>query len=450
MKKTVIFLILFSLISFAMASNLNNYVVADADGYLLMQNNSENFSNLQNVPFMNFLFNRMGLGMMLQMTLSGNGLNLNVLNSLFGKGVEVVYQENQGFMCAFADSSMTPKDFIEKFTPQSSAIVKKDSYSYIKNGKDYAVFFNSNVFAYMSGISPEDYMKLLDSKGIYKGTLPHSNWVSMNLKLNPSETKDMPFKLPDQKASFESMNLKVTVDVQNDKLLLSMTANTKIDPDIKKLIENSSNDKAWFNQAKYFGSGMYIIASIDNINSIFDYAEQNAKKNDKSIIDEFKKYTNYFTGRIYMFLPLTVGDLLSSDDNSDNYILSMQYSDSRIIDQLDNNTGMSKGVKNGISYYETTGDGTKTYIYVDSDNIDISSLNPDDFTKMLSSARSPLSVKSYNILRKYIQNGLLSFYWDIGEDLEKSMYLKAPFNESGAVINLGYENGEIKLTAVIH
>ena len=199
---------------------------------------------------------------------------------------------------------------------------------------------------------------------------------------------------------------------------------------------------------------MYIIANVDNVDSIFDYAENNAKEeSDKKIIDDLKGYASYFTGKAYIYFPLTVGDMLSSgsDTNSDNYVLSFQFDDSNLLDKLDSNKDLSKSVINGMPYYEATDSGSKTYIYVNSDYINFSSLKPSVFSKLLTNARSPLSVKSYNLLKKYIKQGLLSFYWDIGEDLEKSMYLKAPFNEAGAVMNLDYnKDGDLQFTMILH
>ncbi len=435
-----------------MAANVDNYIVANADGYLLMHNNSSNFDLLQNVPFMNFLLNRMGLGMMLQLSLSSNGLNAAVINDVFGGDVEIIYKESQNFMCAFANSNISPEDFIKKFTPQSTEIIKRKTYSYIKNGEDYAVFFNSGVFSYMSGITPEKYMELLKSDGIFHNTLPQSKWISMDLKLNSKDLANLPANLPDESnIQNKKLDLKATVDIQDKKLIISLYANTKLDASIQKLLANSSTDKTWFGKVRYFGSGIYGILSIDNINSIFDYAEQSAKPTDKQLIDSFKNYADYFTGRAYLYVPLTIGDILSSDNaENSNYVLAFQYKNSNLLNLFDDNKQLSKSIKSGLEYYETTDSGTKTYIYINNDYIYLSDIKPSSFSKLLSNSTKPISVKSYNILRKYIQTGVASFYWDIGEDLEKSMYLKAPFNESGAIMNLDYKNGDLQLLLIIH
>jgi hypothetical protein len=46
MKRIILFLIVLTTFTFALAFNFSNYVISNADGYLLMKNNSNNFSEL--------------------------------------------------------------------------------------------------------------------------------------------------------------------------------------------------------------------------------------------------------------------------------------------------------------------------------------------------------------------------------------------------------------------
>ncbi len=450
MKKLLLIFILL-LVSITFATNLSSYIVDGADGYFFMHSNSDNFALLEKIPFMNFLLNRMGLGMMLQLNLSKAGMNADLLNSVFGNNnVDIVYQQDKGYMCAFVNADITPKYFIEKFTPNSTKVINERDYSYIKNGEDYIVFFNSGIFSYMSKISPEKYVKLLKSNGTFKYKDQTSDWISMELNLNPDEIKDVPFDLPKEDITAKNVKLRGSMNIKDNKLIAYFYTDTDMDPQIKKIIEDSSNDKKWFSSVKYFGSGLYAITAIDNINSIFDYIESNANSTDKKLINNFKTYVDYFTGRVYFYFPLSIGSLLSSDETNNDYILSLQYTNSDLISQLNNNKSLQKSTTNGITYYETTDSGSKTYIYLDNNFLDLSSMKPADFIKTTSASRTPVTVKSFSLLEKYIKSGVISFYWDVGEDLEKSMYLKAPFDESGVVMNLDYRNGELQLTLVIH